>query len=85
MKRKTVGFHRPCRRGTVLRFTPAGAAPAQPPRRPLSAGSFASVFVVQQGRVLHALVTTGIYLDDPDVVHDLFAPLLEEWKKQYGT
>jgi hypothetical protein len=43
------------------------------------------VFVVRQGRVVHALVTTGIYFDDPDDIRDLFAPLLEESKKQYGN
>ena len=32
-KRKSVPLPPPCRRGTVSRFTPAGAAPAQPPRR----------------------------------------------------
>ncbi|HEV7243050.1 MAG TPA: hypothetical protein VGQ36_27735 [Thermoanaerobaculia bacterium] len=44
-----------------------------------------NVFVVRQGRVLHVLVLVGFYLDNPDDVHRLFAPLLEESKKQYGT
>lgn len=44
-----------------------------------------NVFVVRQGRVLHTLVLAGIYFDDPEDIRDLFAPLLEESKKQYGT
>ena len=43
-----------------------------------------NVFVVRQGRVLHTLVMTGLYFEDPDDIHDLFTPLLEESKKQYG-
>ena len=44
-----------------------------------------NVFVVRQGRVLHTLVLAGIYFDDPDDIRELFEPLLEESKKQYGT
>lgn len=43
-----------------------------------------NVFVVRQGRVLHSLLITGVYFDDPDDVRDLFAPLLEESKRQFA-
>jgi hypothetical protein len=42
-----------------------------------------NVFVVRQGRVLHSLLVTGIYFEDPGDVRDLFTPLLEESRKQF--
>jgi hypothetical protein len=42
-----------------------------------------NVFVVRQGRVLHSLLVTGIYFDEAEDVRELFAPLLEESKRQF--
>lgn len=44
-----------------------------------------NVLLLRQGRVLHSLVIAGLYFDDPDDIQDLFAPLLVESKKQFGS
>jgi hypothetical protein len=43
-----------------------------------------NMFVFRQGRVVHSLIITGIYFDDPKTVRDLLGPVIEESKKQYG-
>ncbi|HVE72470.1 MAG TPA: hypothetical protein VNI54_13990 [Thermoanaerobaculia bacterium] len=42
-----------------------------------------NVFVVRQGRVVHALLITGIYFDDARDGDDLFKPLLEESRRLF--
>lgn len=42
-----------------------------------------NVFAVRQGRVLHSLLVTGIYFDQPEDVRELFTPLLEESRRQF--
>jgi hypothetical protein len=44
-----------------------------------------NVFIVRNGRVLHTLLITGHYLDDPDDVRVLIEPLLAESTRRYGT
>lgn len=43
-----------------------------------------NVFVIRQGRVVHSLLVTGLYFDEPDAVRDLLAPVIEESRRQYG-
>ena len=43
-----------------------------------------NIFIVRQGRVVHAAMITGVYYDEPETVQGLFAPLLEESKRQFG-
>ena len=43
-----------------------------------------NIFVIRQGRVVHSLLITGLYFDDPDTVRDLLGPLIEESRRQYG-
>ena len=42
-----------------------------------------NVFVVRDGRVVHALMIGGLYFDDPETVRDLFRPVLDEARRQY--
>lgn len=46
-------------------------------------GAVGNVFIIRQGRVLHTLLITGLYFDEPGDVRDLFAPLLEESRRQF--
>jgi len=43
-----------------------------------------NLFVIRQGRVVHSIIITGIYFDEPDAVRELLGPVIEESKKQYG-
>jgi hypothetical protein len=40
-----------------------------------------NIFVFRRGRVVHSLIVTGIYFEDPDGVRRLFTPMLEAAKK----
>ena len=42
-----------------------------------------NVFVARQGRVVHTLLLTGIYFDEPGDGDELFKPLLEESRRQF--
>jgi hypothetical protein len=44
-----------------------------------------NVFVFRQGRVLHSLILAGVYLDDPEMVRELFEPLVQESERQFGA
>ena len=44
-----------------------------------------NVFIAREGRVLHTLLITGIYFDEPAAVRDLFHPLLEESRRQFPS
>lgn len=49
----------------------------------LSGGKAAgNVFVVRQGKIVHSLILTGLYFDDPDTAQALLAPVVEAGKKQ---
>jgi hypothetical protein len=43
-----------------------------------------NVFVVRQGRVVHALFIIGLYFDEPAYAQELLAPVLEESARQFG-
>ena len=42
-----------------------------------------NVFIARQGRVVHTLLITGIYFDEPGDGDELFKPLLEESRRQF--
>jgi hypothetical protein len=44
-----------------------------------------NVFLVRNGRVLHSLLISGVYFDDPEDVRTLIAPLIAESTRRFGT
>ena len=40
-----------------------------------------NIFLVRRGRVLHSLLISRVYFDDPEDVRRLFAPMVEAGRK----